>query len=667
MSPNSTILEGRGHFARWGRHLAQQMSVIGLKFFCPEQASAMVYVDDIEAVGVTAQPVPLQIVDLSANGYEIKRFERFELTFRLTEEFDNPFDPDQVRVDARFTGPDGQTATVPGFFYLEHVRRQLPGGEEETIPVGKGCWKVRFTPRQVGPYRCEVMVATGGGEQSATSTELAFRCEASENRGFVRVSKDDPRYFEFTTGEFFYPIGHNFRSPNDPRGASMLNMELPVDRGTFAYDDMLAKMAANGENLFEVWMASWWLGLEWTAEWTGYHGVGQYNLANAWKLDYVIDKADSLGLYVHLVLDNHGKGSWWVDTEWWNSPYRDVNGGFLHSPDELFTNARAKRMYKNRLRYIVARWGYSPRLMGLELWSEVDLTMSSMQFGRDMPKGHEVKIAWHREMIDELKRIDPWDHMATTHYSANYNRIDPHMVALDEIEYIVSDAYRGEYGLGPQMRINDILRDHANFCAKWKKPTFVTEYGGTPHGAEVQMLEADLHAGLWGGYMTTQAGTPLMWWFDYIDRENKYYHYKALAAFHEGEDRRGKNYEMADATVLDSPVTRLRVPVRPGAEPNTIEVAVLDAMCLKNETSAYVWVYDKAEMLRMKSDRAAQLFKGISVSVPSLATGPYNVEIWDTYAGSIVKQFTVENDSGSVRASLPDFKRDIALKIKRTD
>jgi len=654
VSPDSAMLEGRGHFARWSRYVAHQMTVMGIKFFCPTETHATIYIDDIQAVSVAPKPEPLRITDLSVNTLEVERFTRCEVSFKLNREFDAPFDSEQVQVDADFACPDGRKVSVPGFFYCGYIRRQSPTGEEITTPVGKGCWKVRFTPTLVGTHQFAVRVVVGGTAPTAervVSPEMTFACTPGKKQGFVRVSQKDPRYFEFTTGEFFYPIGHNFRSPNDPRCARMLDVELPVDRGTYAYDDMLPKMAANGENLFEVWMATWWVDLEWNATWPDYQGIGDYNLANAWKLDHVFDKAEELGLYIHLVLDNHGKGSWWCDAEWRDSPYRDLNGGFLHSPDDWFTSPKSKKLYKQKLRYILARWGYSPNLMGVEMWSEIDLTMSQMAFGVNMENGHPLQIAWHKEMIAELKRIDPYGHVVTTHYSANFHRIDPFMASLKELDYIVSDAYRGEYNVSPKMSAGLIMRMHAAHCAQWRKPTFVTEYGGNPYGADRPMLEADLHSGIWGSYMSTQAGSPLLWWFDYIDRENRYFHFKALAAFHKGEDRRGKNLQQAELAITGAPVA--------------VEgVTGLAAMCLKGENMAYAWVYDNNQMLRISPDAAARSYSGAGITIPGLAPGKYNIEFWDTYKGIILSTVPVTNTAGSVQVPLPEFKRDIALKVK---
>ena len=51
-------------------------------------------------------------------------FERLELTFTLNGTFDNPFDPRQIRVDASFRPPNGETLTVSAFPYQELTDRK---------------------------------------------------------------------------------------------------------------------------------------------------------------------------------------------------------------------------------------------------------------------------------------------------------------------------------------------------------------------------------------------------------------------------------------------------------------------------------------------------------------------------------------------------------------
>ena len=77
----------------------------------------------------------LAISNVSASSPQVACYETVEITFRLEGQWQNPFDPDEVRVDAIFTAPDGGQASVPGFFYQEY-NRSVSDGRESYRPWG---------------------------------------------------------------------------------------------------------------------------------------------------------------------------------------------------------------------------------------------------------------------------------------------------------------------------------------------------------------------------------------------------------------------------------------------------------------------------------------------------------------------------------------------------
>ena len=49
----------------------------------------------------------------------VGRYEKFEIEVDLDADFDNPYDPADIRLDAQFTAPSGKIVTVPGFYYRD--------------------------------------------------------------------------------------------------------------------------------------------------------------------------------------------------------------------------------------------------------------------------------------------------------------------------------------------------------------------------------------------------------------------------------------------------------------------------------------------------------------------------------------------------------------------
>jgi len=647
ISPSSPHLQASGHHRLWDSVAARGMNELGVKFFCDDTYEGFLYLDGIAAYPAAPVRPPLRVINLRESALEVGRYEKLELTFNINRHVTNPFDPDHIKIDATFLDPKGKAASAPAFFYQDFVRR-LKNDREELVPVGAGVWKVRFAPVTEGRHTYYLTVnytpdrhVPGEPEQLITG-KRAFVCVASNSRGFVRVCEKDKAYFEFDNGEWFYPIGHNVHSPSDdtPRAVSIqhaIGSDILPDHGTFNYDHLFKKMSENGENFAEIWMCTWWVGLEWLRDWKNYNGLTRYNLHSAWRLDYLVDLALKHDLYIHLVIDNHGKASSWTDPEWEDNPYNELNGGFLASPEDFFRNPIAKEIYKKKLRYIIARWGYSTRIAGIELWSEIDLVGDSWSFHAD-PVVAAPKVQWHREMTEHLSQIDPWAHLLTTHFSTTYSRIQSTLVTIPGVSYIACDAYSV-----PLIRL--LLATAQTFNA-YGKPGIVTEYGGAgPFGSPIPVLRSHLHAGLWSTYMTHSAGTPLLWWFQFIENDNLYWNFKALAAYHAGEDRRGEGLVQ-------------RVPTFPSPHHD------LGALALQGPSKAYVWVYSRSAMERMPEPRLAPVFKGTSLLLSGLNAGKYRAEVWDTYKGTCVAKLDLEATAAGLTIPLPEFRTDCALKVK---
>ena len=71
---------------------------------------------------------------------------------------------------------------------------------EVLTPVGCSEWKVRFSPIEAGTYRFFVEVEDGNNGDNLKTGIRSFAVASSDRPGFVRISKSDPKYFEFTNG-----------------------------------------------------------------------------------------------------------------------------------------------------------------------------------------------------------------------------------------------------------------------------------------------------------------------------------------------------------------------------------------------------------------------------------------------------------------------------------
>lgn len=659
MSPGAENWFPRGHNRQWDGYVAHKIRGFGIKIFNNRAWHGKILISRIYGRTGAAHMRPLAVTRLRLNTQSVPRFEKFELSFDLTRTYENPFDPDHVDVRAKFTSPSGKTSEQFGFHYREYVRRRSPLGYERLTPVGKSYWKVRWTPTEVGKWKVELLLwdrhrekawkeavaeAEASGEEAGNKAEIPrredfivrvepihFECTPSKSHGFLRVDPKDRFFFSYQDGTFYYPIGQMLRSPVDLRRPyKAYGKEFHEGEGTYAFERMMKKLSENGVNLIRVWMGIWWVGLEAPRDYApGYEGLGRYNMKNAWKLDHIIDHAHELGMKLKLNLNNHGQFTRNVDHEWYENCYNEMNRGMLRYPVEFWQSSEAARYYERRLRYVVARWAYSPDIMGWEMWNEVDLTEGF---------NSAVVADWHRRFARYLKRIDPWKHMISTHFC--HDKAARSVYSLPEIEFTPGDLYVAN--------IVSAMRNKWLEKKAYGKATFISEYGV---GRDADQMESNFHGGIWSSTVVPMAGTAMFWWWNFVDAEDLYYHYKPVALFNAGEDRREKNWQLTSAEVRHG-------------EDRHGELRVLGR---QNRTEAHLWVYDWQIFSRNDGKRYRQppTFVGCLLWVPGLSKGKYRVEFWNTYSGKMTHSEDVDFKGDAFQVPLPKVRADLAVKIKR--
>ena len=382
----------------------------------------------------------------------VRRFARYETSARITPRPANPFDPQQMDVRGVFVDAHGHHFVAIGFWY-QGYERALVGGTEVLTTVGDPGWRVRFSPPHKGEWKWWWEVRTPAG--TAHSARHALRVMKSNDPGFVRRSSLDSRYLVHDDGSAYFAVGEN--------------VGWYDSRGTYAYDDWYSNLEERRANFARLWMPSWAFGIEWSDT-----GLGDYTdrLDRAWQLDRVLEVGGRRGIYQMLSLQNHGAFSTVFNSEWSGNPYNAANGGPLAAPEQFFTDHQAKRYFKKRLRYIVARWGYSTHLLAWELWNEVDLT--------DAYDSGAV-TTWHREMARYLRSLDPNRHLVTTSHAFFYN--DPAVWDDGGLDFTQIHFYSRSEGLEILTNLaDDVTRWTADRIAKHGHPVLFAELGTDSRG-----------------------------------------------------------------------------------------------------------------------------------------------------------------------------------------
>ena len=312
--------------------------------------SPLLAADDVVA---PASSGALAISEVALSKSQVPCFETVEFTFRMAGQWENPFDPEQVRVDAVITGEDGARTVVPGFFYQAY-RLSAAHGRESYLLVGDPCWKVRFAPPKPGRYSC-VLTAKCGDKEIRAEAPAFVSIAAGDGHGYLRISPRNSLYFEFDDGTPFCAVA------------------MDKALGTVSqFQHIYKRFAESGGNFNRLFLTHGNLNImERVVDSTRPDkGVGKMNLEYCWCVDHVLQMGEQLGIYHMLTLTNQtnfrtGNGGWDANV------YNVKNGGFLNKPGEYFTDERAQQVFEHLLRYAVARWGASTSVFSWDLWNEV--------------------------------------------------------------------------------------------------------------------------------------------------------------------------------------------------------------------------------------------------------------------------------------------------------
>ena len=450
----------------------------------------------IAATGSSDRPLALRGVAILHD--VVSLYDKVELVVELEGQWQNPYDPGDVRLDALVTTASGRTYKQPGFFIIDFDRIDFGDGEvwrpSEASPEGR--WLIRLTAMEIGDMRCQLTASDGVG--SVREVIAPIRVVEGRNRGFVRAAPADPHYLQYANGANCFLIGQNL---------PIYSNRKPTTGA------ILRKMASHGQNAVRIWMSSDSLGLEWEAE------CGWYRQESAARLDRLFDVAGELGFNIILCLDTHHD---FLDARWDANPYNHANGGPCIMPPDWFVDPGARRLYKQRLRYLTARWAYSPNLLCWELGNEFE----------GWPEATEASVtSWHREMSGWLNNNDPYDHLVTTSWWTHMG--NDAVSELPHIDVVQTHCYTNN-----NFNVAEPVR---NYCFAnrlyYNKPHIFSEFGVDSQGPPVTLDPRgwSLHNAMWAAVASGCASVAMPWWHDsYIEPLNLHHHFRAIGQFVSG-------------------------------------------------------------------------------------------------------------------------------------
>lgn len=487
-------------------------------------------------------------------------FEKFQINFDVEgiPAALNKFDPEQVDVSINFSGPDGRIIKINAFWAIDFCINDsspdpthfIPGycaadnwgiADPEYLKAVETStpWHVRFAPSITGKWRFDFEVKLGAFHYRFAGS--SFQVADSKNQGFIKTAG---RNFAFQrNGGLFYPIGINgvIHGSNRYNRFNVLVVFYAIDN-----------IAKNGGNLCRLFITPLFFGIEWLED-----GLTNFTSRQnrAFDLDRIIEYAHFRGVYLQLCIESYTefnapisvspKEMW---SSWSTNPYRHP----VHSVLDFFTDAIKIHTYKKKLRYILARWGYSTNIFAFELFNEID-KVSAINWGRP----GDI-INWTKTIIAYCKATLGDKHLYTQSFATPDNAPKGNFVIDANLDFYTDHFYT--YSKNQDHQIN-YLANRAKYLfgskpyllgetgldrplektiidkpAECKVAPYTNSFLNTP---EHTFWVYQLHDALWASVLSGSSGTALFWEISLFDKCRYGYQFSymlPLVKFLQGED-----------------------------------------------------------------------------------------------------------------------------------
>ncbi|WP_129714905.1 DUF5060 domain-containing protein [Pedobacter sp. SYP-B3415] len=426
------------------------------------------------AVRNHAQTKITRVRNVTANAVQ---YELAEWQVDLQAAFQNPFLQEEITLDMLITSPAGKTLVLPCFFDS--------GAPEASV------WRARFLPQEKGKYRCSFRLRTPKGTHE--SEAMVFVVKRGSGKGILHANNQWT--FRYDNGEHYRGLGENLCWESRDNDDSKFFKALHENK-KYNYEYMLPSLAKHSGDYFRTWICSWNLPIDWKSGFNNSRYTpsdAYFNPSAVRKLDRLVRLSDSLKLHMMLTL---GAGT-----------HTNKHGRYEVDMHRFFTDEQAKAQYRNRLRFIVARWGYSPSIGAWEFFNEID----NIQFrDQNNPIPAADIVRWHDEMSAYLATIDPYEHLITT--SISHRDLD----GLNNLKYIdfnQKHIYRNNRALPTTI---------VDYGKRFSKPYVIGEYGFEYDWQKnfdlfAAEMDSDFKRGLWYGLFSPTPVLPLSWWWEYFD------------------------------------------------------------------------------------------------------------------------------------------------------
>jgi hypothetical protein len=397
-------------------------------------------------VGVNAQEKipkkPLELLLLShRNANEVDQRSKVEIGFAVPSDLQlkmhnffngrsvakhlkvNPFLEWELLVKATFTHLKSEKKVVRHGFYYRKMKRDSSQNYWKDVR-DDFTLRVRFLPEEIGKWECAITVQEHG-KTKYQSQPILFNVRPSSNPGYVDIDEGQ-RYFS-RDGKIIVPTGINQPSPyvannmiHNWSNKSRLNME-----SWKIFNEDVENYALQGGQFFRFFLMPSCSDIE-------FEELGNYydRLNFAWEIDNMLaicereDVLINFNMLYHtpfMRMADYHQFRWDYTTNWHDPkawPYRDQNPTYAYStylnssmPSDMFLNNETLKYAKQRVRYIISRWGYSTAIGTFEVMSE-PWHVNEDWFHKDTPydsigqigdQARKAAHTFHREIANYIK------------------------------------------------------------------------------------------------------------------------------------------------------------------------------------------------------------------------------------------------------------------------
>jgi hypothetical protein len=487
----------------------------------------------------------------------------------------------------------------------------VPALDDDGKPTGRQCVElagddgksIRLEPN----YRVNVRPATRYVLSARVRSDGQARLQIDLGRPSADgefLSQASPRWSDFR---------QEFTTGPDERSLGQLSLRLQ-GAGKVLVDELSLREAAGGAEL--LWEAA-----------VNRPVRGFYNPIDSDMLDRLVEAAEREGIYMQLCV---------VTRDLYMKSLGDAGSAeYQQAIDDA----------KKFLRYCVARWGYSTHVAAWEYFNEIDPGLPTDRF--------------YQELGEYLEAIDPYHHIRTTS-TWNPSPKDWRHPKLDLAEMhhylrpVSGDQWKDEVA---------VTFEKARFLQQNTAtgPMLIGEYGLaddkwglSPYVKQDQEL-VHFHNALWASSLSGLSGTAMFWWWESLDAQDGYRHYRPLSKFLADVPFTTAGLRPISATLAEGGVRIVEGNVRMAG--------------MKGNDRAYLWLFNpQATWWNLVVEKATPSeIRAATVEIEGLPAGRYRVEWWDTYQGTVLRSETVAVSQAVLRLTAPAFSRDIACKIVPQD